>query len=386
MKEHRKRELFENVMLAIIYILFMTAIVSSFAWTVDAMGAPLFQLDSQDVTRTVTGSDEDDGLISGCVVQTSTNPTGEYDWVVQGLNADFTSCDPSTEACASVIVRLPNQDMKVGYQEGCTAETLEKRIDNTIRLTLNILNTVEPADITFFPGGSYASSSIVTREGGLVEQFVEAYIENTEGKKLSGRTLAMAIGNMDSTLQIHNWREFFPKDNVDFLADPWEKNVTPITRDVPNVIVLRATVNDYGRSDQFNDVMELGEFIEPNASQRVQALITLSGGSQTSPVDPDTDGDFWQDPLDNCTVVANTDQRDPDGDNYGAICDPDFNNDGITDGIDQGILQAGLFKTEGDPEYNPNIDMNGDGVTDSADVVIWRDYIGLPPGPSGRAP
>ena len=43
----------------------------------------------------------------------------------------------------------------------------------------------------------------------------------------------------------------------------------------------------------------------------------------------DTDDDGIPTTLDNCTLVANADQRDTNGDGYGNVCDPDLNNDGI---------------------------------------------------------
>ena len=52
----------------------------------------------------------------------------------------------------------------------------------------------------------------------------------------------------------------------------------------------------------------------------------------------DTDGDGVMDASDNCTLVANPDQIDTDGDGFGNRCDTDLDNDGITNGLDVGIL------------------------------------------------
>ncbi len=81
--------------------------------------------------------------------------------------------------------------------------------------------------------------------------------------------------------------------------------------------------------------------------------------------------------FDNCTLVANEDQRDTDGDDYGNICDGDLNNDEIVDSLDTVMFREALFTTDADADFN------GDGVVDSLDTVIFRGMLFLPPGPSG---
>jgi len=91
----------------------------------------------------------------------------------------------------------------------------------------------------------------------------------------------------------------------------------------------------------------------------------------------DTDGDGLLDSEDNCTLVANADQRDTDGDNYGNICDGDLNNDGVVDARDF-IMFRGAFGTSG-----PDADFNGDGRVDAIDFVLFRNMYNKPVGPSG---
>ena len=92
----------------------------------------------------------------------------------------------------------------------------------------------------------------------------------------------------------------------------------------------------------------------------------------------DTDADGALDPVDNCMLSANEDQRDTDGDLYGNRCDPDFDNDGIVDRDDAAYLR-GMLGTN-----DPDADLDGDGTVGARDLVILRNFRGKPPGPSGR--
>jgi hypothetical protein len=102
----------------------------------------------------------------------------------------------------------------------------------------------------------------------------------------------------------------------------------------------------------------------------------------------DTDGDRVSDIQDNCTLVANTDQRDTNGDGYGNMCDADLNNDGITDDLDLQIYSDAhrtAQKDPGDPDYDPNYnpdaDFNGDGFINTLDLHIYKGLDLQPPGP-----
>jgi hypothetical protein len=54
----------------------------------------------------------------------------------------------------------------------------------------------------------------------------------------------------------------------------------------------------------------------------------------------DTDGDTIDDLFDNCTLIANSDQRDTDSDGYGSVCDPDFNQNNFVDPVDFSTLKT----------------------------------------------
>ena len=64
---------------------------------------------------------------------------------------------------------------------------------------------------------------------------------------------------------------------------------------------------------------------------------------------PDADLDGAFDGGDNCTLVANPDQRDSNADGYGNVCDADLNGDGSVDFLDLGMLKAVFFTGASEP-------------------------------------
>ena len=94
----------------------------------------------------------------------------------------------------------------------------------------------------------------------------------------------------------------------------------------------------------------------------------------------DTDGDLVDDAIDNCTLVANANQRDTNGDGFGNICDADLNNDGAVNLNDFSTFRS-EFSTAG-----PDADFDGDGDVDLNDFSSFRGMFGNPPGPSGLNP
>ncbi len=92
-------------------------------------------------------------------------------------------------------------------------------------------------------------------------------------------------------------------------------------------------------------------------------------------VGEDTDGDGVGDLVDNCTLVANPNQRDTDGDGYGNFCDTDLNNDGITNSLDLGLFKLVFFTAD------PDADFNGDGIVNTLDLGQVKVYFFSPPGP-----
>ena len=96
--------------------------------------------------------------------------------------------------------------------------------------------------------------------------------------------------------------------------------------------------------------------------------------SRTDP-DADLDLDGVVNALDNCLVVANSDQRDGDHDGIGNACDADFNNDGIVGRRDLAALVRALGTSDRVK------DLNGNGVVDKNDLWILLKLFGRAPGP-----
>lgn len=95
---------------------------------------------------------------------------------------------------------------------------------------------------------------------------------------------------------------------------------------------------------------------------------------------PDSDSDGVPDSSDNCTLLANPDQRDTDHDGFGNRCDADFNNSGFVNAAD-----LAFFKTRFGTN-NPDADLNGSGFVNAADLAIFKSLFGRAPGPSALHP
>jgi hypothetical protein len=101
------------------------------------------------------------------------------------------------------------------------------------------------------------------------------------------------------------------------------------------------------------------------------------------PLDSDGDGvpDNFDGQGDNCTLAANTNQRDTNDDGYGNLCDADFNGNGIVDPGDFSLLKSCFGRTD-----CPDQDLNGNGIVDPFDFSTLKANFGQPPGPSGLVP
>ena len=128
-------------------------------------------------------------------------------------------------------------------------------------------------------------------------------------------------------------------------------------------------------------VIEVGSWVaDANARSRATQLLRVGAASACESQGGDSDGDGVCDAVDNCSLVANADQRDSDGDGIGNRCDADFDNNGVVNTLDLIRLKADFGKTGA----SLVTDLNGDGVVNNTDLAIFKTLFGKPPGPSGR--
>ena len=112
--------------------------------------------------------------------------------------------------------------------------------------------------------------------------------------------------------------------------------------------------------------------------------VLLNVAFESDAIDSDFDG--ITDDSDNCTLVANPDQLDTDGDGYGNLCDGDLNDDGSTNTLDLNLYKLAHRTRLGDANYDVDADFNGDGVINTLDLNIYKGLHRKPPGPSCCAP
>jgi hypothetical protein len=123
-----------------------------------------------------------------------------------------------------------------------------------------------------------------------------------------------------------------------------------------------------------------GIFLDPHQNDVgehiIRGDIVTCGDVEPPPPPPpgDADGDGVADDSDNCPRIPNPDQADNDGDGRGDACDPDDDNDGVPD-----FIEDRLGSDPRDPSSTPEHvlahrtcsdgeDNDGDGFTDDADT------------------
>lgn len=119
----------------------------------------------------------------------------------------------------------------------------------------------------------------------------------------------------------------------------------------------------------------------------VNSPTNFAGETATIDLSVDSDDDTIADLLDNCTLVANADQRDTDTDDIGNLCDPDMApqpNDCAVNFADLAAMKSAFLANPGSGNWNPDADLDGDANINFGDVALLKSYFLGTPGPSGK--
>jgi len=150
--------------------------------------------------------------------------------------------------------------------------------------------------------------------------------------------------------------------------------------DLEDLVLLLANYGDTCRDGDGDGVLDDQDNC-PHTPNEDQGDIDLDGVGDVcdncpvfpNPSQVNSDGDYWGDACDNCPQ-ANDDQLDIDGDGLADACDPDDDNDGFTDLVDNCP-----------DHFNPDqTDSDNDGVGDVCDASDCPDP--LPPGCTADCP
>jgi len=199
------------------------------------------------------------------------------------------------------------------------------------------------------------------------------------------------VERVGQTLAAHGSITFIAADfnvgvnhaTMNFLLDQ-----TPLPGSVANPLVLDDTyqaANGTARAGDHGILYKPG-LVTVHAAQVVNNPSTRAASGHSPVVSlieiHDADGDGVHDASDNCTLVANANQRDTDGDGYGNLCDADLNNNGIVNTLDLGLFK----RVFGQTGAGLHADFNGDNRVNTLDLGILKSRFGKAPGPSGLVP
>jgi hypothetical protein len=253
-----------------------------------------------------------------------------------------------------------------GYAVEITADTFIPTPDVELEKTTNgsEADDANDSDVPRIQQGATVTWAYeVTNTGSVV--FSEAEIAVTDSQP--GVTPVLDVSTDDGDMNLspaETWTYTASAQAVDLTNPPPGVTIVPGCKDDRNTYENMGRVDILG-TDVFDE--DLSHYC--NAS--------------------DSDSDGISDYEDNCVLIANgpldpdaggNSQRDTDGDGYGNICDPDFDNSGNVDFSDLAVLKSRFFTSD------PDADLDGDGTVDFADLALLKSMFFGPPGPSGLVP
>ncbi len=251
------------------------------------------------------------------------------------------------------------------------------------------------------PNGGNGFSALVTDQGGASQELVQLSVYNdydccgpgsTDEGHFNGTDIVESNVFQEQTIGAENvgetWTFSFDGKRgdigLDATAQAFIKTLNPAAGfATTNFVTVEMTTapdtwNRYELSLLIDDTLP-GQLLQigfvSTASNFDPSGIFYDNIDFAGPVD--TDGDGVTDSADNCTLAANADQADADGDGFGNACDADFDNSCFTTFPDLAVMEASFFTPD------PLTDLDGSGFTTFPDLAIMEGLFFLPPGPSG---
>lgn len=251
-------------------------------------------------------------------------------------------------------------------------------------------------DSTGSPGdGSRTHNGSEIREGGLVQRFVVPHVRSAAfATGIGGRVTTVISATNGGAVPCDVAIDFYFAFNADTMPEctvnltlapllaPGSDTANVCSRAIPGDrwTLCTATCNPALTFMQGKAVVRAGESCAADLaldarlyhSDTSDDVIAISEMETAS----DFDGDGIYDPNDNCSAIANSDQRDTNDDGIGNRCDPDLNNDCMINFADLQIMKSVFFSATDDA------DLNGDGLANFADLQIMKQFFFGLPGPS----
>ncbi len=196
------------------------------------------------------------------------------------------------------------------------------------------------------------------------------------------------VNSKHAALKMINWLADSTNNNADEIKAEYQLDGTPISNYSTSFFVapfaIAAMLDEKHQNflnDMYTFLYQQHEGYYEDSVNLINLLVITGNYWGPTNIDPDftfdTDEDGIIDLDDNCTIIANPDQRDTDNDGFGNLCDADFDNNGLVSFADLNQFREN-FGTS-----NPDADLDGSGSVSFHDLDIFRNLFNLPPGPAG---